>query len=60
MQRVFSDVKSKVKDERDPALNPYVEKLVSHYESEAERHVRPIEEARRARENCAWVYGMSW
>lgn len=60
VQRVFSEVKSKVKDERDPALKPFVEKLVSHYEDEAERHLKPIEEVKRARENCAWVYSMSW
>lgn len=60
VQRVFSYVRSKVKDERDDALKPYAEKLASHYETEGERHARPIEEVKNARDNCRWVRSMSW
>jgi chromosome segregation ATPase len=55
VQRVFSDVKSRVQNESDIALKSYVDKLVEHYEKGAAEHVKPLEEVRAALSNCEWV-----
>ena len=44
-----------VKNENDPALKPYVDKLVEHFEKGAAEHVKPLEEAKTALANCEWV-----
>src|SRR5690606_13976203 len=42
VQRVFTRVRTKVKGETDPALKPYIDKLVAHFDKGAQDHVKPI------------------
>jgi septal ring factor EnvC (AmiA/AmiB activator) len=55
VQKVFREVKG----ESDPALKPYVDQLVQHYDRGAQEHVKPLEEARAALANCEWVASIS-
>jgi hypothetical protein len=61
IQRLFSDVRTKVKGESgDKDLNSYVDNLVDKYDQGAKEHVQPIEDVKRALENCKWVRSMSY
>lgn len=60
VQKHFDVVRSKVEDERDKALKPFIAILAPHFESEKEAHKRPIEEVRRARQNCEKVLKISY
>ena len=59
VQEVFLEVKAKVKGESDPALKPYVDQLVQHYDKGAQEHVKPLDEAKAALANCKWVASIS-
>jgi hypothetical protein len=48
-----------VKGESDEALKPYIDRLVNHYDKGTEEHVKPIEDVKRALENCKWVASIS-
>jgi hypothetical protein len=60
VQKIFAKVRSMVKGESDEALKPFVDRLVSHYERGTDAHVQPIEDAKRAAENCKWVASISF
>ncbi len=59
VQKWFSAVKSKVKDESDPALKPYIDKLVGHFEQGAKDHEKPINDVKDALAGCKWVSSIS-
>jgi len=60
VQKLFADVKAMVQGEADPLLQPYIEKLVAHYDKGAAEHVKPLEEVVQALDNCKWVSSVSY
>lgn len=59
VQKVFAAVKSRVKNESDPALKPYIDQLVGHYDQGAKEHEKPLEEVKNALASCKWVASIS-
>lgn len=55
VQRVFGNVISTIKNESDPVLKPYIDRLVEHFEQEAKEHVTPLTEVKDALAGCEWV-----
>ncbi len=59
VQRVFSEVKTKVQAEKDEELQPYIPTLVKKYEDGAVSHQQPIVDVESAKAAWMWIKGVT-